>query len=151
MLFLPQKGVDNMNSFEQLNKRLVKNHIKKFYYNLPEGRKGVTIECDKEYGIFIDKTQIESLDEEFCVTVHEYGHCVTGATHNVCSKFDLIEKHEYKANRKSIIDFLPLRKLQKAFDADCREIWQIAEFFDLPYKFVEMSINYYKSTGKIIS
>lgn len=140
-----------MNSFEQLNKKLTKNNIKKFYYNLPEGRKGVSIEYEKEYGIFIDKSQIEDRDEEFCVTVHEYGHCASGATHKVYSKFDLIEKHEYKANRKAIMDFLPLRKLQKAFDADCREIWQIAEFFDLPYKFVEMSINYYKNIGKLIS
>ncbi len=140
-----------MNKLELLNKKINKSRISKFYHRLPYGRKGVTIEYEKNYGIFIDKTQIEDIDEEFCITVHEYGHCASGATHKVCSKFDLIEKHEHKANRKSIIDFLPLRKLQKAFDADCREIWQIAEFFDLPYKFVEISINYYKETGKLIS
>ncbi|MBR5156057.1 MAG: hypothetical protein IKW62_06220, partial [Clostridia bacterium] len=136
---------------EQLNKKITKNNISKFNYKLPAGRKGVTIEYEKSYGIFIDTSQIEDTDEEFCVTVHEYGHCVTGSTHKLCSKFDLIEKHEHKANRRTIFEFLPLKRLQKAFDADCKEIWQIAEYFDLPCKFVEMCINYYKETGKLIS
>ena len=134
-----------------LHKKIQANNIRLYDFKDNKAPQGTTIESCGQYGIFLNRRKIENEDEEFCVTVHEYGHCATGTTHKVCSKFDLIEKHEYKANKKSITDFLPLRKLQKAFDADCREIWQIAEFLDLPYKFVEMGVNYYKQTGKLIS
>ena len=60
------------------------------------------------------------------------------------SKFDLIEKHEYRANKSAILEFLPLDKIEEAINAGYRELWEISEYLDMPQDFVEKAIKFYK-------
>lgn len=133
-----------MTKLELLNDKIEQNKIIKLYYKLPPGRKGMTIEIKKDYGIFIDKSQFENPDEEFCTTVHEYGHCMTGSTHKIYSKYELISRHEYRANKKAILDFLPKKKIKEAIKHGCTELWELSEYLDLPQPFVEKAIELYK-------
>ena len=67
--------------------------------------KAATINMEDDYAIFIDYSKIHTLEQEFLAVVHEYGHCASGATHKLSSRFDLLEKHEYKANKYSVHKF----------------------------------------------
>lgn len=124
-------------------------NISIFNYRIPLDTKAVVINTDNKYGIFVDYEKIETAEEEFTVMSHEYGHCKSGTTHKLNSKFDIIEKHEYRANRQSILTFLPLYKLNKAVTKGYTKAYEIAEYLNLPESFVTMAIRHYKCMGKI--
>ena len=103
--------------------------------------KAVTIkdENTKDYGIFYENN-FSDTNEEFCVLAHEYGHCKSGSTHKLYSKFQLIGQHENRANRAAIYEFLPVEKIKDAFKREYFEYWEIAEYLDLPESFIIMAI-----------
>lgn len=105
----------------------------------------VTIEMNNRYAIFLDPFRVESIPEMKRILAHELGHCATGCTHKVSSPLDLIEKHEYKANRWAIERYIPFEKLQSAIKQGYTECWQLAEYFDLPEPFIQKALDYYFS------
>lgn len=111
--------------------------------------KAVTIEVDNRYGIFVNHNEISNTDEEFCVLAHEYGHCKSGTTHKLNSSFSLICQHEYRADRQSIIDLLPVSKIQEAIQNGSQTLYEIADFVDMPEVFVSKAIQHYTSMGLI--
>ena len=102
-----------------------------------------TIEVDGEYGIFLDFDRFASMGEFYWALIHEVSHCATGCTHAVSSPFDLIAKHEYKANRRAIETYLPAEQLRAAIAAGYTEPWQLAEHFSLPERAVRMALEYW--------
>lgn len=74
---------------------------------------------------------------------HEVGHCATGCTHKVSSSLDLVEKHEYTANRWAIERYLPFDAMNDAMEHGYVEPWALAEYFDLPENFILKAIRYY--------
>lgn len=102
-----------------------------------------TIEYRGKYAVFLDPVCFSSLRKMKTVLAHEIGHCATGCTHRISSPLDLIERHEYKANRWAIERCLPYNALQEAMRKGFREPWQLAEYFDLPEEFVHLAIEYY--------
>lgn len=111
--------------------------------------KAATIEYQDNYGIFLNYNNFINSADEFRVLSHEYGHCKTGATHKVYSPYQLIEQHEYRANRAAVLEFLPFDKLLNAAESGCTEVWQIAEYLDMPNEFVVLAIDVYKREGKL--
>lgn len=105
--------------------------------------KSVTIELNNQYAIFFDPFQIQTVSEMKWILAHEIGHCATGCTHKVCSPLDLVEKHEYKANRWAIEQYIPLGNLQIAFQEGYLEKWELAEYFGMPESFIEKALNHY--------
>lgn len=76
----------------------------------PVGELGAaTIEMNGRYAVFIDDEQFGTAADELCALAHECGHVHTGATHAVASPYDLIERHEYRADRWAIHQLLPPR------------------------------------------
>ena len=102
-----------------------------------------TIEVGGRYGIFLDFERLAGLTEVRGALAHELGHCATGCTHRVSSPYDLVSRHEYKADRWAIQRYLPFEALQEAMAAGCREPWHLAEWFQLPEPFVRRALNYY--------
>lgn len=102
-----------------------------------------TIEMNGEFGIFLDLACFETLKTYREALAHELGHCATGCTHKVSSPCDLIEKHEYKANRWAIENYIPFDELRNAIKQGYTERWQLAEYFDFPESFVEKALDYY--------
>lgn len=104
-----------------------------------------TIEADGCYGIFLDLSCFDSIPRYKEILAHEIGHCATGCTHKVSSPLDLIEKHEYKANRWAIERYIPFEELHSAIRHGYIERWQLAEYFDMPEPFIQKVLDYYFS------
>ncbi len=74
---------------------------------------------------------------------HELGHCATRCTHKVSSSLDLVEKHEYTANRWAIEQYLPFDAMNDAMEQGYVETWALADYFDLSEDFILKAIKYY--------
>lgn len=111
-------------------------------------RKAVTIEFGERYGIFMDFSNIHTTAEERMVVAHEGGHAVTGATHKVCSPFDLIEKHECRANRWAYKKLIHKDKLDEAVTLGYTEPWELAEYFNVSEPFLLNAIQYFQLMDK---
>lgn len=127
------------------------NDIKLFNIELfqhPVGKhRSAVIERNGEYAIFNDAFTYEKISCLKCDLMHELGHCLTGTTHKLCSPFQLIQQHEYRANKYAAFRYIPPKKVQGALDSGVTEMWQLAEWFDLPQSFVEKAFVYYRDNG----
>lgn len=104
---------------------------------------GATVRCQGDYAIFLDFSKIRSTRLFRSVCCHELGHAVTGALHKVDSPYELVERSEYRANRWTAENFLTCQDFTEAFSAGCTELWQLAEYFDLPEPDVQWALSYW--------
>ncbi len=102
-----------------------------------------TIELRGQYAIMFDPNKFDALRTLKWALAHENGHCATGCTHRVSSPWDIIERHEYKANRWAYEQYMPPEEIQQAISAGYTEPWELAEWFDLPQSDVENALSYY--------
>lgn len=101
------------------------------------------MELGGEYALFLDLNRIGSTAEEKAVVAHEAGHIFTGSTHAVASPYDLVARHEEKANRWAIRYLLPFASLQAAMAQGCTGTFELAERFDVPEDLMRMALRYY--------
>ena len=104
---------------------------------------GVTMRIGVDHAIFLDFAKIISTRRLKGVCLHELGHAATGALHKVDSPFELIGRSEYRANRWSAETFLPAEDFRAAFAAGYTELWQLAEYFDLPEEDIKNALTYW--------
>ena len=102
-----------------------------------------TIRDGKDYGVFLDFSQIRSVKLLRGVCCHELGHIATGALHKVDSPYELVERSEYRANRWCAEHFLTQEDFQDAFRQGYTELWELAEYFDLPEQDIEKALAYW--------
>lgn len=115
----------------------------RFYlWNLKKD-KAVTLEVNGAYGIFMDFDNIASSAEEAVVVAHEGGHASTGATHKVCSPFDLVEKHEYKAWKWAVQNYISEDDLDDAVANGYIDICSLAEYFSVTEDFMRKAVCWY--------
>ncbi len=112
--------------------------------------KSVTVELNNKFAIFLDPFRVDSLQEMKLILAHEIGHCATGCTHKVCSPLDIVQRHEYKANRWAIERYLPFDDLNHAVKQGYTEPWQLADYFDLPESFVCRAITHYTEVRRMV-
>ncbi len=129
----------------QIYKDLDEQKIALYPYEIG-GPKALTMEMLGRYAIFFDWRMFTTLAEINQALVHEIGHCATGATHRVYSRYDLVEKHEYKANRFAIERYLPWEEIEDAMQHGLTEPWQLADWFGLPQQFIEKALFHYINT-----
>lgn len=110
---------------------------------------GVTIRDDGYYGVFLDFSKIRSARLLRGVCYHEMGHVATGALHKVDSPYELVERSEYRAKRWSAEHFLDANAFREAFADGCTQLWQLAEYFDLPEEDVAFALQYWKEAKGI--
>ena len=65
------------------------------------------------------------------------------ALHKVDSPFELIERSEYRADKWVAEHFLTQEDFREAFQGGCRELWQLAEYFDMPESEVQKALTYW--------
>ena len=104
---------------------------------------GTTIRDGSQYAVFLDFSKIHSTRVLRGVCCHELGHIATGALHKVSSPYELVERSEYRANRFVAQTVLTQEAFREAFAGGCRELWQLAEWFDLPQEDVERALRYW--------
>lgn len=131
-------------NIDKVYEKIQNNNIEIIHFGLPN-IKSVSVEVNGKYGIFINHKEIINSDEEFCVAAHEYGHCVTGSTHPLYSPFDIISRHEYKADRKAVLDFLPIERIKNAIECGCKTPYEFAEYLDVPEQFVMKAFQHYNA------
>jgi len=105
---------------------------------------GATIRDQGFYAVFLDFTKIKSTRLLRGICCHEMGHIATGALHKVSSPYELAERSEYRANRWSAQQFLGPDAFRSAFADGCTELWQLAEYFDLPEADVLNALTYWR-------
>lgn len=122
--------------------QLEEENIKIYPYPIGEP-KALTLEMQGKYAVFVDERGFSTIHDLNGALVHELGHCVTGATHHVCSPFNLVAKNEERANRWAFENYVPFEQLNEAVLAGLRTPWQLADWFQLPQPFIEGAVHYY--------
>ncbi len=107
-------------------------------------RPGATIRDRGMYAVFLDFGKIRSTRLLRGVCFHELGHAATGALHKVDSPYELVERSEYRANRWAAEQYLTEEDFRAAFALGYTELWQLAEYFDLPESDVAQALTYWK-------
>lgn len=110
---------------------------------------GATIRYQGNYAIFLDFTKIRSTRLLRSVCCHELGHAATGALHKVDSPYELVERNEYRAKRWVTENYLTAEDFRNAFSDGCTELWQLAEYFDMPEKDVRWALDYWTKCKNI--
>ena len=139
-----------MQCLMDVHNKIFDENIELIDYRMTNGD-AVTVKCIDSYGIFVDRSKFEDSGSEFVALAHEYGHCKSGATHHLSSPLEMIEQHEYRADRAAVHEFLPFEKIREAFEHGCAELWQLAEFLDMPEEFVKKAIEIYRAEGFILT
>jgi hypothetical protein len=104
---------------------------------------GATIRDGSFYAVFLDFTKIKSTRLLRGICYHELGHVATGALHKVDSPYELVERSEYRANRWSAEHYLTQAHFREAFSHGCTELWELAEYFDMPEPDVARALHYW--------
>lgn len=104
---------------------------------------GATLRDQGNYAIFLDFSKIPTTRLLRGVCCHELGHAATGALHKVSSPYDLVERSEHRATRWAAEHFLTCQDFQEAFSAGYRELWELAEYFDMPQEDVAKALSYW--------
>lgn len=127
-----------------LYNELIDNGILLFDYK-QNGSPAATVCIDGACGVFLDTRVLNTVEKEKTVVAHECGHCFTGATHTVYSSYDIIEKHEYKANKWAAHRLIPPDELAQALRDGYTEIWQLADYFGVTEDFINKTLSIYRS------
>lgn len=110
-----------------------------------DSSKAVTIRLNGHdtWGIFIDTGRMDTRTEEKAAMLHECGHYATGTTHEVSSPYDLVEKHEYKADKWAVQKALTAEELDDAVAEGHTDIWDLAEHFGVTEEFMRKAVCWY--------
>lgn len=95
---------------------------------------------DYSCAIGIDSHFVTSSADKKTKLAHELGHCVLGAFYNRHSSFDLISRHEYRADRWAVEHLIPEDDLKEAMKSGLVEIWQLAEHFEVNEELVRKAL-----------
>ena len=91
----------------------------------------------------LDSSHTMTRAEEQARLGHELGHCLYGGFYSRSSPFDVVERHEVRADHWYIRHAIPrktlFRFLKEGYDA-----WEIAEALDTTEEYVRQAYYYYK-------
>ena len=137
-----------MENLDNLYQWLREEGVCLFDRQLPFSRdssKAVTIRLNgyDTWGIFVDTGRMDGRAEEKSAVLHEGGHYATGTTHEVCSPWDLVEKHEYKADKWAVQRDLTAEELDEAVAGGCTEMWELGEHFGVTEELMRKAVCWY--------
>ena len=118
--------------------------------DLPETASVSVITPSGNCYIGIDPFEIETTAEERVHIAHEIGHCETLAFYNAYSPLEVRGKQEKKADRWAAAVLVPVRELTDAIMHGIKEIWDLAEHFDVTEEFMLKAIEIYRLNGALI-
>ena len=98
---------------------------------------------DECYAVFLDFMKAQSTRQLKGICLHELGHVATGALHKVSSPYETVGRSEAKANRWAAEHFLTTDDFRVAFADGYTELWELAEYFDLPEEDIKNALHYW--------
>lgn len=93
----------------------------------------------------IDPERLASKQDEKIKLAHELGHALQGAYYNPYASCDVWQKQENRANRWAYQHLVTKKDLQKAVRNGFKEVWQLAEYFDVPPDVMARICCFYKN------
>ena len=99
--------------------------------------------------IAIDYRKISGVREEKEILFHEMGHCATGSFYTGNSPLDLKEQHEFRANKWAFMKQIPVEDLKQAVRKGYKELWELADYFDVEESVIIQAVTYYRENGMI--
>ena len=100
---------------------------------------------DGSTAIAIDMMSVGSTASHKCGLGHELGHCMTGSFYNRNTPYDIVARHEKRADKWAIRRLVPLTELKAAILAGYTQVWELAEQFDVTEDFMRKAICLYKN------
>lgn len=95
--------------------------------------------------IALDTAKMQTTAEHKSILAHELGHVETGSFYNIYSPFDLRAKQEQRADKAAIKMLVPFKRLLSAMRSGCREVWQLAEYFDVTEELINKALALYEA------
>lgn len=139
-----------MNSLENLCNIALKEKIdiieSKFYTDT----KARSFRNSNEFYIFLNKAMIRSTIEEKEILAEELGHYYTGTYYTLNSSQSFIDWCECKALKWAYSVLVPFKKLQEKI-LQGLNIFELAEFFELDYEYMQNAISFYTEKYRCIS
>lgn len=93
--------------------------------------------------IIVDEQQTTTTTSKNTVLIQELGHYYSGSYYRTNSPFELVEKMEYKADKKSWETFFPYAKIKDLMRKGLTTVTQLAEYFDVEPPYMAKCVNYY--------
>ncbi len=93
--------------------------------------------------IAFDCTKLKTTRELRGAAMHEDGHLQTGCLHKVDSPYQIVAQAEHRADAYSFQRFLTSNEISEAMRNGYTQIWQLAEYFDLPEKTIQKALHYW--------
>lgn len=119
--------------------------VKIFNLRIPNSQ-SISAEVDGQSYIGLDNSKSATIGEEQAHLGHELGHCLYGGFYTRSAPYDVVERHEWKADKWYILHAIPkerlLAKLREGYDA-----WEIAEQLDTTEDYIRMAYYYYKDNA----
>ena len=118
------------------------NNVEVLYFSLPNVKSVSTEICGQCYIGMDNSKRFTSAEEQACIG-HELGHCLYGGFYSLNTPFDLVERHEVRADHWYIRRAIPKQclfsLLKQGLDA-----WEIAERLNTTEDYVRRAYYYYK-------
>lgn len=93
--------------------------------------------------VALDPDKVTCAADEKVKLCHELGHCVTGSFYNRYAALDLRRRHELHADRWAIARLVPRHELDAALKKGVREVWELAEYFEVTEEFMKKALIHY--------
>lgn len=114
-------------------------------YHMFKNTESLSAPFGEGFVVAIDPTKVRSSADEKLKAAHEVGHCETGAFYSQGENFLIRQRYENKAERWAIKKLVPKDELEQAVKNGNTEVWQLAEWFDVPDQFIQKAISYYNN------
>lgn len=114
---------------------------------------GIYLNYDKINVIALDYDELGTYIDEKCTLAEELGHYYMDAKYNYHTTDNTLKsKQEYRAKKWSYTALIPFEKLKSAIKNGLYEIYQLADYFEVTYEYMQNAINFYQSKyGVIVS
>lgn len=101
----------------------------------------MSVELDNRCYIALSQDQTQA--EMRSSLAHEMGHCEYGGFYNYHSPYEIRSRTENRANRWAYLTAVPLDEIESAIHGGCREIWELADYFNVTPKFMQDALRFY--------
>lgn len=91
--------------------------------------------------ILIVNSQVNSEKEITLILLHELGHYFTGSFYTLETTFLNKLKCEARANTWVLKQVMPIEEIKKCLNKGMTEVWELAEYFDVPKEWVVFRLN----------
>ena len=104
----------------------------------------VSAKLDDVSYIGIDTQKLDGADKRAVHLAHELGHCETDSFYSIYSPLVTRDKLERRANVWAIEHTIPIGRLNALIKEGVREVWELAERFEVTVEFMHAALEYYR-------